>query len=75
MLPAGRHHVVFEYRPWTVPAGASLSLAALMAIAALGVWGRRADELPVSGSSDSIPAQVETALVVETRKAEDQEPA
>jgi hypothetical protein len=59
MLPAGRHHVVFEYRPWTLRVGGGISSLAVLALLALGLGGRRADELPVSGRSDSIPADVD----------------
>ena len=35
LLPAGAHRVRFEYAPWTVPLGAGISAAALVAIVAL----------------------------------------
>ena len=55
LLPAGRHRVVFRYRPWTVPVGAAVSGLAAIAIAGLWVHARRTDELPVSGPDVSIP--------------------
>ncbi len=55
LLPAGRHRVVFEYRPWTVPGGAAVSGLAAIGIVGLWVFARRADELPVSGPGGSIP--------------------
>ncbi len=36
-VPAGRHRVVMEYRPWPVAAGAAVSLAALVALGLLRV--------------------------------------
>lgn len=58
-LPAGRHRVVFAYRPWTVPVGAAVSVAGLLVLGALA-WletrRRPADELPASGRSDSMSA-------------------
>jgi hypothetical protein len=33
-LPAGKHTVVFEYRPWSVPLGAALSLLSILLLAA-----------------------------------------
>lgn len=57
-LPAGRHRVVFEYRPWTLPVGAAGSMAGLLALGIVWLEARRrsADELPVSEGSDSISA-------------------
>jgi hypothetical protein len=53
MLPAGRHKVRFEYRPWTVPLGAAIS--SLAALATLGLaFGIRRPGLPDRGHGDSI---------------------
>jgi hypothetical protein len=38
-LPAGEHHVLLRYDPWTVPAGLALSLLGLAVVLALGLRG------------------------------------
>lgn len=53
-LPAGRHLVRFDYRPWTVPAGAAISGLAVLATAGLALRRSRRRELPAPGGSDSI---------------------
>ena len=40
-VPAGRHTIRFEYRPWSFAAGAVASLAGLLAIMTLLVWTGR----------------------------------
>ena len=44
-LPAGAHHVRFEYRPWSVRIGAALSLTGVVVAAALAWSDRRAGAL------------------------------
>src|SRR5262249_27048617 len=41
-LPPGHHRVRFEYRPWTVPAGAAATVIGLLLIVALWRRGRAA---------------------------------
>ena len=53
-LPAGRHRVIFRYRPWTVPTGAAASVLGIALAGLLWVRDRQADELPVPEPSDSI---------------------
>jgi hypothetical protein len=73
-LPAGHHRVVFAYRPWSVPVGAAASAFAGLLIAVLWVRGRRADELPMRGASDSIgapgPAEAGASARVQERVRE-----
>jgi hypothetical protein len=47
-VPAGRHRVVFSYRPASFRAGAALSLASVALLAGTGVAGRRAGGRPGS---------------------------
>ncbi len=54
MLPAGRHRVVFEYRPWTLPVGAAVSGVAALATFTLVFGIRRLSRLPGSERGDSI---------------------
>lgn len=56
LLPAGSHRVRFEYRPWTLPAGATISAFALLSILGLGFHRRGPGELPAAGRSDSMGA-------------------
>ena len=35
LVPAGRHEVVFEYKPWSRPAGLMISLVGLAALIGL----------------------------------------
>ena len=53
-LPAGRHVVRFEYRPWTLTAGAGISVAALLALSLLLLTRRSSNELLDSPGGDSI---------------------
>jgi hypothetical protein len=56
LLPAGTHRVRFEYAPWTLPVGAGVSAAALLAISVAVRRRGREGELPGPSRSDSIRA-------------------
>ena len=50
-VPAGRHRVRFEYRPWTPMAGMILSLLGAASVAALLLWSRREGGGPIRAMS------------------------
>jgi hypothetical protein len=59
-VPAGRHRVVFAYRPWTAAAGVLLTgLGAVATIALCLVGWRRDARLMIAPAAGSIPAREE----------------
>ena len=43
VVPAGRHHLVFRYAPRSFRLGLAVSLAGLVGLASLALWGNRVD--------------------------------
>ena len=59
-IPAGRHTVRFEYRPWTATVGVLLTGLGAVATIALGLAGRRRDaRLMIAPAAGSIAAREE----------------
>jgi hypothetical protein len=40
VVPAGKHTVTMNYRPWTIQLGAALAALSLLAVAGLAYWDR-----------------------------------